>query len=205
VDISSYAGPYIVGSYAYNSNVTVNYGQQPFAASNVTYDQKAGTVEIDGETYNTLYQTWEQYARTALGYTQDQLAEATKKLAGQEPYVQLMKAMIRQWQAGSTYQYGDIVQLNGMTYQAEANEVKLISPDAVTADGAILWRPLVRVAPKRKLERPEPEQPTVLPAPEEEVEFPATGTSAAIMPAVEEEGPSDEEPPKKTNRRRKKS
>ena len=33
-----------------------NFGQQPFAASNVTYDQDAGTVEIDGETYNTLFE-----------------------------------------------------------------------------------------------------------------------------------------------------
>ena len=143
-------------------------------------------------------------ARTALGYTQDQLAEATRKLAAQEPYVQLMKASIRQWQPGMTYQYGDIVQLNGMTYQAEANDVPLIAPDAVTTDGAILWRPLVRVAPARKLELPEPEQPTVLPAPEEEVEFPSSGTSVTIT-GPEEEGPSDEEPPKKTSRRRKKS
>ena len=36
--------------------VTYNFGQQPFAASNVTHDIDAGTVEIDGETYSTLYQ-----------------------------------------------------------------------------------------------------------------------------------------------------
>ena len=36
--------------------VSVNFGQQPFAASNVTHDWDAGTVEIDGETYGTLYQ-----------------------------------------------------------------------------------------------------------------------------------------------------
>ena len=35
---------------------TINCGQQPFAASNVTHNIDAGTVEIDGETYGTLYQ-----------------------------------------------------------------------------------------------------------------------------------------------------
>ena len=147
--------------------------------------------------------TWEQYARTALGYTQDELAKATKKLAEQEPYVQLMRALIREWQPGSTYSYGDIVQLNGMTYQAEANDVKLVSPDVVTADGAVLWRPLVRIAPAKTVSRPEVEQPTVLPAPEDEINFAPTGTSAGISTTPAEEGPSDEEPPKKTTRRKK--
>ena len=116
--------------------------------------------------------------------------------------------MICQWQPGSTYQYGDIVQLNGMTYQAEANDVKLVAPDVATTDGAILWRPLIRVAPAKTLNDvlPEPEEPTVLPAPEEETEIDfapgVSGGSISTMPA-EEEGPSDEEPPKKTTRRKK--
>ena len=44
-DASGYAG----------NAVSFNAGQQPFAASNVTYDQDTGTVVIDGETYDTLY------------------------------------------------------------------------------------------------------------------------------------------------------
>ena len=44
-----------------NAASHANFGQQPFAASNVTYDQDAGTVEIDGETYNTFYQTWKEW------------------------------------------------------------------------------------------------------------------------------------------------
>ena len=128
-----------------------NFGQQPFAYPQIGYEG--------------IYQTWEQYAKTVLGYTQDQLAAATKKLAEQEPYVQLMRALIREWQPGSTYNYGDIVQLNGMTYQAEANDVKLIAPDASTADGAVMWRPLVRVAPAKTLPDPE-EPPVVMPSPD---------------------------------------
>ena len=103
---------------------------------------------------------------SVLGYTQDQLAEATKKLAEQEPYVQLMRALIRPWEPGSTYNYGDIVQLNGMTYQAEANDVRLIAPDKVdnTAVG-VVWRPLVRIAPAKTLPDPE-EPPVVMPSPD---------------------------------------
>ena len=137
--------------------------------------------------FNKLYQTWEQYARTALGYTQDQLAVATKKLAEQEPYVQLMRALIRPWQVGSTYNYGDIVQLNGMTYQAEANDVRLIAPDKVEDTGVgTVWRPLVRIAPGRTVSRPEVEQPTVLPTPEEpDIDF-APGTTSGSISTMED-------------------
>ena len=41
--------------------------------------------------------------------------------------MQLMRALIRPWEPGTTYQYSDIVQLNGMTYQAEASDVRLIA------------------------------------------------------------------------------
>ena len=50
-----------------------NFGQQPFAGSNVT-DNGDHTVTIGGTVYNKLQQTWQQYARTALGYTQDRVA-----------------------------------------------------------------------------------------------------------------------------------
>ena len=40
---------------------TINFGQQPFAASNVTHDLDAGTVVVDGETCNTLFQTWAEW------------------------------------------------------------------------------------------------------------------------------------------------
>ena len=122
-------------------------------ASKFVYTPPAG--------YEGLYQEWSEYARSVLGYTQDQLAEATKKLAEQEPYVQLMRALIREWEPGATYNYGDIVQLNGMTYQAEANDVRLIAPDKAdnTAVG-VVWRPLVRIEPAKTL--PEPEEPPVV-------------------------------------------
>ena len=129
-----------------------NFGQQPFAYPQIGYEG--------------IYQTWEQYAKTVLGYTQDQLAAATKKLAEQEPYVQLMRALIREWEPGATYNYGDIVQLNGMTYQAEASDVRLIAPDEVSDTGTgVLWRPLVRVAPAKTLPDPE-EPPVVMPSPD---------------------------------------
>ena len=106
---------------------SINYGQQPW-------------VHTPPASYEGLYQEWSEYVRSVLGYTQDQLAEATKKLAEQEPYVQLMRAPIRPWEPGATYSYGDIVQLNGMTYQAEANDVRLIAPDKAdnTAVG-VVW------------------------------------------------------------------
>ena len=50
---------------------TANYGQQPFAASNVTHDLNAGTVVIDGETYGTLYEELEGY-QVAGGYFYDE-------------------------------------------------------------------------------------------------------------------------------------
>ena len=48
-----------------------NYGQQPFAASNVTHDLEAGTVVIDGVTYDTLYEELEGY-QVAGGYFYDE-------------------------------------------------------------------------------------------------------------------------------------
>ena len=72
---------YMVQQSGNGQIATYNFGQQPFAASNVTYDQAAGTVEIDGETYNTLYQTWEQWARTALGYALDRIAKLEQQRA----------------------------------------------------------------------------------------------------------------------------
>ena len=153
------ASAYVFGAFSSSTAHSQNYGQQPFI-----HTPPAG--------HEGLFQIWEQYARSVLGYTQDQLAEATRKLAEQEPYVQLMRALIRSWQPGSTYSYGDIVQLNGMTYQAEANEVRLISPDAATADGSIMWRPLVRVAPAMTLPEAE-EPPVVMPSPD----MPIDGTS----------------------------
>ena len=128
-----------LASFSTNDTSSFNFGQQPFI----------GTGPQGAE--QTLYQEWSEYARSVLGYTQDQLAEATKKLAEQEPYVQLMRALIRPWEPGSTYNYGDIVQLNGMTYQAEANDVRLIAPDCATTDGTVLWQPLVRIAPAKTL------------------------------------------------------
>jgi len=47
------------------SNTSVNFGQQPF-----TYELPDG--------HNTLYQTWEQYARTTLGYALDRIAKLEK-------------------------------------------------------------------------------------------------------------------------------
>ena len=43
------------------ADATVNFGQQPFVASNVTHDLDAGTVDIGGETYKTLYQKWSEW------------------------------------------------------------------------------------------------------------------------------------------------
>ena len=42
--------------------ISINYGQQPFV-----YTPPAG--------YESLYQTWEQYARTTLGYALDRIAQ----------------------------------------------------------------------------------------------------------------------------------
>ena len=50
---------------------TYNFGQQPFAASNVTHDLNAGTVVIDGVTYGTLYKELEGY-QVAGGYFYDE-------------------------------------------------------------------------------------------------------------------------------------
>ena len=56
-DIAGNDEVYVAFDRASNDGVgnIVNFGQQPFAAPNVTHDWDAGTVEIDGETYNTLY------------------------------------------------------------------------------------------------------------------------------------------------------
>ena len=59
-----------------------------------------------------------------------------------------------------------------MTYQAEANDVRLIAPDAATADGAVMWQPLVRIAPAKTLPEKE-EPPVIMPSPE----MPVDGTS----------------------------
>ena len=58
VNTSEYAGQNTYAQFTGYGSVpaTANFGQQPFAASNVTHDWDAGTVEIDGETYSTLYQ-----------------------------------------------------------------------------------------------------------------------------------------------------
>ena len=45
-----------------SGSATVNYGQQPF-------------VHTPPVGYEGLYQTWEQYARTALGYALDRIAK----------------------------------------------------------------------------------------------------------------------------------
>ena len=54
-----------------NASLSVNFGQQPFAASNVTHDLAAGTVVIDGVTYDTLYKELEGY-QVAGGYFYDE-------------------------------------------------------------------------------------------------------------------------------------
>ena len=58
-------------SVAQSGAAAFNFGQQPFAASNVTHDLAAGTVEIDGVTYSTLYQELEGY-QVAGGYFYDE-------------------------------------------------------------------------------------------------------------------------------------
>ena len=50
---------------------TYNFGQQPFVAPNVTHDLNAGTVVIDGVTYDTLYKELEGY-QVAGGYFYDE-------------------------------------------------------------------------------------------------------------------------------------
>ena len=76
-DIAGNDEVYVAFDRASNDGVgnIVNFGQQPFAASNVTHDWDAGTVVIDGETYGTLFQTWEEWARTALGYALDRITK----------------------------------------------------------------------------------------------------------------------------------
>ena len=73
--------PFIDSKNLNSRNAVVNFGQQPFAAPNVTHNLDAGTVVIDGETYGTLYQTWEQWARTALGYALDRIAKLEQQRA----------------------------------------------------------------------------------------------------------------------------
>jgi len=67
------AKPFRFASITGNASGTylsVNYGQQPFVASNVTYDQDAGTVEIGVDTYNTLFEsTSDSLARMKLSYS----------------------------------------------------------------------------------------------------------------------------------------
>ena len=82
-----------------------------------------------------------------------------------------MRALIRPWEPGATYQYSDIVQLNGMTYQAEASDVRLIAPDAATADGAVLWRRWYASHRPRRCQTQKP--PVVMPSPD----MPIDGTS----------------------------
>ena len=86
-----------------------------------------------------------------------------------------MAALVRPWEPGTTYQYGDIVRVNGRAYQAEASDVKLLAPDqASTADGAVAWRDLnVQLeAPKTLPEKEEP--PVIMPSPD----MPVDGTSS---------------------------
>ena len=66
-----------------------------------------------------------------------------------------MRALIRPWQPANTYSYGDIVQFDGMTYQAEANDVRLIAPDRASTGLETTWRPLVRIGSGKTLSRPE--------------------------------------------------
>ena len=78
--------PFIDSKNLNSRNAVVNFGQQPFAASNVTYDIDAGTVEIDGETYGTLYQTWDQYATYGLFFYNENTDEIIQKFTLQRRY-----------------------------------------------------------------------------------------------------------------------
>ena len=45
----------------------------------ILVNSSLGLDEGGGGTYNTLYQTWEQYARTALGYAVDRIAKLEQR------------------------------------------------------------------------------------------------------------------------------
>ena len=55
--------PYV---HVNNAAVAANFGQQPFVASNVTYNQETGIATVDGVEYNTLFQTWDEWATLGL-------------------------------------------------------------------------------------------------------------------------------------------
>ena len=64
---TSFTAAFLNGGAA-NAEAAYNFGQQPFA-----YDPPAG--------YEGLYQTWEQWARTALGYALDRIAKLEQQRA----------------------------------------------------------------------------------------------------------------------------
>ena len=57
---------YIIGLGLLASECSINFGQQPFVASNVTYDQATGIATVGGVDYNTLFQTWDEWATFGL-------------------------------------------------------------------------------------------------------------------------------------------
>ena len=198
------------------NNITNNFGQQPFVASNVTHDLDKGTVEIGGVTYNTLYQTFDQWATFgALLYDENNGGPIAQSQALQAygSLTALPEAGLQPLTEQPAYQVAAYVQQDDGAYQpiesAEPSKAALASTQEALADTQqelmIAERKFSVVMERNKamrdamlkagVEAPpvdldidvgRPGASTMPIEPESDDDFNASGTSAAILPATEE-------------------
>ena len=115
------------GNTGSTGSLIFNFGQQPFAATNVTYNQATGIATIDGNAYNTLFHTWEQ-SKAALFKARAEGSE--------ERVDELEEILIRQsvpFDRDTQYPKGAIVNIRGRLFEAIVDGADVSVADFVSS------------------------------------------------------------------------
>ena len=115
------------GNTGSTGSLIFNFGQQPFAATNVTYNQATGIATIGGNAYNSLFHTWEQ-SKAALFKARAEGSE--------ERVDELEEILIRQsvpFDRDTQYPKGAIVNIRGRLFEAIVDGADVSVADFVSS------------------------------------------------------------------------
>ena len=117
-------GPYkffysTYGTGQTSPDIAYNFGQQPFVASNVTYDQATGMATIGGVQYSTLFQTWDEATVTGIYYYDKNQSKSIRAYELNRTYglrAALTSAGIHNLELQPTRTVLDYISCDGTTY-----------------------------------------------------------------------------------------